>query len=981
VELSRSLRDPSGKTLYESWNKSRRRALQNQKKKAEVTDGTLVNTRVGSGSDHTVFLNFLRRPVITLGFTGPHGVYHSMYDNFYWMNHFGDPGYRYHKLLAQFWSAFALRLANADILPLDFEFYGHVIGQFAEEIGQRKEVADQLNLGELFQRVTEFRVVGSGLKQEIAQALASNQLDLEIAERVNHLLMEVESNWLIPEGLPGRPWFKHAFFGTRFTYAHLELPALTEAVERGNWEGAQEQVENLENALARNTALLAKARATLEKPAQRQQTSQLKGFSIQSTSWQREFETRLKKLLSEQKVREHLRWLTSRPHRAGTEGARITAAYLHDRLQEYGFETETIRYDAYLPEPVSVFIELIEPRQEILPTTEELIPGDPFTAQVENHPGWNGYSPTGEATGEVVYAHYGSEEDLVRLEAIGVDLRGKILLMRYFGVGEGRKVHNAERHGAAGVVLFADPAEDGYPYGDVYPRGNWRPPGSIMRRSIEFLPYSGDPLTPGWASVTEARRLSPAEVPLPRIPVLPISYRSAELILRELEGPVAPWQWQGGLGLTYKVGSGPAKLHIRTEMDNRVRPMWNVIGRLKGAVYPNEWVILGNDHDAWIFGAGDPSSGTASLLDLARVLGELGREGYRPRRTLLVAFWDAEEMILGGSTEWVEDNAETLLEKAVAYINMDSSVFNPERPLRVAAHTGLHALFRDVSRDIRDPNSGHSLFEAWRELQNEYRSVPSVDGWGEFLDRTTELSEPWIFEVPSDDASPFYHQLALPASDMYYGGDYGMYHSAYENFHWMETVVDPTFRYHILMAQMQGLVGLRLANADLLPLDFVNEARFWKLAYGDLKAVFTRRGYQLAELDQAVELIARWQEEAEALAREAEELLNDEEKVKKASSQLPRINKLIYQAARNFLRREGRRSASTERNLFAGSSHDFEGVSGGTLPGIRFALDKGKWDEAVTEARIYRKALEQRINTLKTIRTRIRERFSEYVVP
>lgn len=766
---------------------------------------------------------------------------------------------------------------------------------------------------------------------------------------------------------------------------HLELPALTEAVELGEWKSAQEQVGILENALARNTAVLAKARARLVKSARRQQTNQLKGFSIESTGWQRGFETRLKELLLQQNVREHPQWLTSRSHRAGTEGARITADYLHERLQEYGYETETIRYDAYLPEPVSVFIELIAPRHEVLPTTEELIPGDPYTTKAGDHPGWNGYSPTGEATGEVVYVHHGSEEDFVRLQTMGIDLRGKILLMRYFGVGEARKVHNAERYGAAGVVLYADPAEDGYPYGDVYPRGSWRPSGSIMRRSIKFLPYSGDPLTPGWASVPGARRLSPAEVPLPRIPVLPISYRSAELVLRELEGPVAPWHWQGGLGLTYKVGPGPAKLHIRTEMDNRVRPMWNVIGRLKGAVYPNEWIILGNHHDAWIFGAGDPSSSTASLLELARVLGELAREGYRPRRTLLVAFWDAEEMILGGSTEWVEENFEALLERTVAYINMDSSVFNPERPLRVAAHPSLHELFRDVSRDVQDPKTGHSLFEVWRALQNEYRLVPSVDGWGEFFDGTLELSEPWIFEVPSDDASPFYHLVALPASDMYYGGDYGMYHSVYENFHWMETVVDPTFRYHTLMAQVQGLVGLRLANADLLPLDFVNEARFWKLAYEDLKEVFKKKAAQVPELvpelDRAVELIAQWKEEAEALAREAEELLNDEEKIKNASSQLPRINTLIYQAARDFLRREGRRSAPTERNLFAGSSYDFEGVSGGTLPGIRFALDKGKWVEAVEEARIYRKALERRIKTLQTIRTRLQESFAKHVVP
>ena len=696
------------------------------------------------------------------------------------------------------------------------------------------------------------------------------------------------------------------------------------------------------------------------------------GFSAATATWERDFEARLKKILSPARAEEHSRWLTSRPHRTGTENARLTAEYIRDRLVEYGFETEIVRYDAYLPAPVSVSVELVAPAQETIPVVEDRIPGDPFTEHADAHPGWNGYSASGDVTAEVVYARYGSDAEFRWLVSMGVDVRGKIVLLRYFGTaGEGRKVANAQKYGAAGVVLYADPLEDGYAYGEVYPQGNWRPPGSIMRRSVEFLPYSGDPLTPGWGARPEAKRLKPEEVALPRIPVIPISYGSAERLLRELGGPLAPWSWRGALPVAYRVGPGPAKLRLRAEMDNRVRPMWNVVGRLPGSADPDQWVILGNHHDAWIFGAGDPASGTASLLELARGLGELAREGYRPKRTLLLGFWDAEEMMLGGSTEWVEDNADELLEKAVACINMDSAVFNTDRPLRVAAHPVLHALFRSVARDLRDPRSGKTLFENWRDMQNQLFYLPSVDGYGEFLDRSRPLDAPWVFESPSDDAAPFFHFLALPASDMYYGGDYGMYHSLYENFHWMKTVVDPTFEYHILMAQLQGLAALRLANADLIPFDFATEARYWRLAYRDLERVARERGQVVPELKRTYALLDRWEGEAQVLSKEMAALLGDPARLERARAALRGFNRQFYHIPRDFYRPGGRPSAPTQRNLFDGSNYDFEGASGGTLPGIRFALDAGRLEEARAEARLYLQALEQRLASLRAARQQL----------
>jgi N-acetylated-alpha-linked acidic dipeptidase len=694
----------------------------------------------------------------------------------------------------------------------------------------------------------------------------------------------------------------------------------------------------------------------------------LRGFSPDATRAQRALEQRIRAEISPARIEAHLRWLSSRPHRAGSEGARLTAEYLHRQLESYGFETGTVRYDAYLPAPVSVSLELLEPVREALPTTETRIEGDPFTHAAERHPGWSGYAPSGEASGQVVYAHFGSEAALASLEAHGVELEGRILLMRNFGTDAGRKIANAERFGAAGVVLYTDPAEDGYPFGDVYPRGNWRPEGSIMRRSLIFLPYSGDPLSPGWASTPGARRLRPDEVRLPRIPVFPVSYATARRILEQLGGPVAPADWQGALPVTYHVGPGPARLRMRTEMDNRDRPIWNVVGRLEGASDPDQWVIVGNHHDAWIYGAGDPSSGTAALLELSRVVGGLAREGVRPRRSLVVAFWDAEEMLLGGSTEWVEERGEELLEKAVAYINMDSAVFNPERPLSVAAHSALHRLFREVSREIADPRTDRTTFEVWRDLQNRYRRVPSVDGWGELFDPERELEEPWIFPLPYDDAAPFFQHLALPASDMYYGADYGMYHSIYENFHWMKTVVDPTFAYHGVMAQLQGLVALRLANADVLPLDYAEEARWWRRAYADLAEVAAARGQEVPGLGDALRAIDAWEAEAEAIERESAGVLGDPERLAAARQHLPGLNRLLSQASRDFHRPGGRPGMPADRNFFAGSSYDFEAVSGSTLPGVRFALDRGQPAEAAREAELYLAALERRLASLRSMR-------------
>lgn len=698
----------------------------------------------------------------------------------------------------------------------------------------------------------------------------------------------------------------------------------------------------------------------------------LAGFSPEASAAEWAAERQLVEQLSAERMGEYLRELTSRPHPAGSEGARVTAEYLLERLTAFGLDAEILRYDAWLPLPVSVAVDLLEPTVVSLPTIEGRIEEDPFTHDSERFPAWMGYSPTGEAIGQLVYAHFGSQWDLEALAERGIDVRGKILLERHFGTGVGRKIRNAELAGAAGVLLYADPAEDGFPFGEIYPEGNWRPWDSIMRRSLIFLPYDGDPLSPGWASVPGARRLSPEEVDLPRIPAQPVSYRTALHLLEQIGGPVAPAEWQGALPVTYRLGPGPAKVRIETEMDYQYRPMWNVIARLEGASQPDQWVVVGNHHDAWIYGAGDPSSGTAALLDLARVLGGMAARGERPERTLILAFWDAEEMLLGGSTEWVEEHATELLERGVANLNMDSAVFNPERPLSVAAHPVLHSLFREVSRAVIDPRTGRSTFDVWRDGQNAFRKVPGVDGWGEFFDAETTLERPYVFEAPYDDAAPFFNLLALPASDMYYGADYGMYHSLYENYHWMSTVVDPGFAYHRVMAEIHGRAALRLANAEIVPFDYAEEARFWRKAYADLNRVARERGQVVPRLDEALSRIDAWETEAKALARDVEARLAfplpPGAASEPAALRIAEISRAVALVARDFYRPEGHPGMPFNRNLFAGWLYETADVSGGTLPGLRFALDRGDLEEAEIEAEVLLAALQRRFAGLRAIR-------------
>jgi N-acetylated-alpha-linked acidic dipeptidase len=572
--------------------------------------------------------------------------------------------------------------------------------------------------------------------------------------------------------------------------------------------------------------------------ASRKRSSSIGGFLDERVAAERELEEKLESLVQPARAEANLRRLTSEPHMAGTEASHRVAQWLREQYRSFGFDAEIVTYSVWLPLPREVKIELVSPVKQTLSSRAQPFDGDKQSSDPRAVVGFNAYSPSGEVTAPVVYANYGTDEDYRALESLGVSVEGKIVLVRYGRIYRGVKAKLAEAHKAAGLLIYSDPQDDGYVVGDVYPRGPWRPLSAVQRGSVLYTQvYPGDPLTPGVASTPSATRIKPAEAEnLPHIPTAPINAQDASMIFASLGGEQAPRDWQGGLPLTYHVGPGAAQLHMKLVMDYEQRAIYDVIARLRGAD-DNQWVILGNHHDAWIFGAADPGSGTAAMLETGRALGELARSGWKPRRTILICQWDAEEPGLIGSTEWVEANLASLEQKAVAYINTDVGVTGPN--FSAAATPSLGDFVRDVARDMKDPNSGASIYDAWRGSVNrskfEQTEKPEQGG------ATVPVSGP-PGEVPlgalgaGSDFCPFFDHAGIPSIDLSFTGPYGVYHSVFDDFYWMKNFGDPSFQYEAALARVLGVIALRLDEADILPFNYAEYASEIAQAADDLSA-------------------------------------------------------------------------------------------------------------------------------------------------
>ncbi|HXE89606.1 MAG TPA: M28 family metallopeptidase [Terriglobales bacterium] len=540
---------------------------------------------------------------------------------------------------------------------------------------------------------------------------------------------------------------------------------------------------------------------------------------------QRELEDRFLAVPDAMRAGEHLRILTAEPHLAGTPGDRKTAEYVAEQYRKAGLETEIVEYKVWMnyPAEISVRIQLPDGRTFTGPTPEH-VSGDPFQSDPRVVTAYNGFSPSGEVEAEVVYANYGRPEDFRKLKEMGVDVAGKIVIVRYGSNFRGVKAYTAQLNGAAGVIIYSDPIDDGYFKGDMYPRGAWRPESAVQRGSIKYIfKYPGDPTTPGIASLpslSDAQRTPPEKAAnVPRIPTTPLSYGDARPILENLAGPVSPREWQGALPFTYHVGPGPVRVKLSLKQDFAYRTIWDVIGHVRGRELPDEWVINGNHRDAWVYGAVDPNSGTAAQLEAVAGVGALLKTGWRPRRTLIFASWDAEEFGLTGSTEWVEQHARELA-GAVAYLNIDSAVAGPN--FTASAVPSLKPFLREVAKAVASPK-GASLYQAWL-TQKPKPEMPGSAGGHESTG--SDAAEAKVGDLGSgSDYTPFLQHIGVPSTDVSSDGDYGVYHSVFDNFEWFRRFADPEFRYLQQMARVVGIQALRLSEADILPYDYENYGR------------------------------------------------------------------------------------------------------------------------------------------------------------
>jgi len=522
---------------------------------------------------------------------------------------------------------------------------------------------------------------------------------------------------------------------------------------------------------------------------------------------------------------QHLKILTAAPHWASSPEDYATALYVADKFKAAGLQTEIVPYRVLLNKPVKILIEAFDAQgQRIMsgPTPEHVDPdlngGDPFQNDPRILPAFNGSSPSGDVTGEVVYANYGTLEDFKKLADLGISIKDKIVLVRYGGNFRGVKVYIAQQRGAKGVLIYSDPADDGYFRGDIYPKGPFRPETAVQRGSTQFLPiYPGDPETPGIAStpnLPDSKRIPANKLQdnQPSIPVNPLSYHDAAPILQALDGPTSPRDWQGALPFTYHLGPGHVTVHMHLEQDIALRTIWDVIGRIPGTDNSDDIVVAGNHRDAWVYGAVDPNSGTAAMLETVHGLGDLLKQGWHPRRTIIIGSWDAEEEGLIGSTEWVEQHSAQLTH-AVAYFNTDVGVAGPN--FSASAIPSLKQFVREVTQEVPSP-AGGTVYDQWKKTQ------------AEDLDHKTKRNS----TVPIDtdvrvgdlgsgsDYTPFIQHLGVPSTDIGSEGPYGVYHSAFDNYNWFIKFADPTFVYEQQQARVFGLELLHMASADVLPYDY-----------------------------------------------------------------------------------------------------------------------------------------------------------------
>jgi len=659
------------------------------------------------------------------------------------------------------------------------------------------------------------------------------------------------------------------------------------------------------------------------------------GFLPDRSSFERKYESAVISAISERNAEQFLFDITKEPHHAGSPGGRRVAEYVQERFKEFGFDSRLSEYHVLLPYPRKVSISILDPIEKELSIKEE----------TDFHPDalipFNAYSPSGDVTSTVVYANYGLAADFQRLKDLGIDVNGKIVIARYGRVYRGLKVLEATKAGAVGIILYSDPADDGFMAGDVYPKGPMRPWDGVQRGSIRFSEqYPGDPLTPGVAATKNARRIKAEEDPdMPTIPCTPISYGAAQHILRTLEGKSVPRDWQGGLPFTYHIGPGPTKVRMQLEMEFKIRQIWNNIAILKGTEEPDQWIIFGGHRDGWVFGAQDPNGGSTVLLEAARAIGQLLKTGWKPRRTLVFAQWDAEEFGLIGSTEWGEEFRDELRKKGVVYMNFDATISGST--FGASGTPSLDLFLRNLAADVEDPVRNVPILSAWWYNQNKDKAR----GLEETIPETAAINVGRM--GGGSDHVVFQNHLGIPSMGFGFGAPGGIYHSYYDNFDWMKRFADPGFHYHAAGARLAALAAMRMANADVLPFVLTPYADEILSQITKIESRYKNSWPETTDLE-TVRLLA---EEWKALAQHVD--------TKLASVSDPinfkRINALLLGLERSFAIEQGLPGREWYKHRIV-TATGYESVG---LPGIVQAAERGDWDGVSKEIQILETILER----------------------
>jgi N-acetylated-alpha-linked acidic dipeptidase len=703
----------------------------------------------------------------------------------------------------------------------------------------------------------------------------------------------------------------------------------------------------------------------------------LNGYSAATSRIQRDWETKFRAIPEPQNQRDYMQRLSARPHHVGSPYDKDNAEWMLAKFKEWGLDANIETFDVLFPTPKVRVVELVEPTKFTAKLQEPTLAIDPTSnQQAEQLPTYNAYSADGDVTAPLVYVNYGIPDDYEKLERMGVSVKGAIVITRYGNSWRGIKPKVAAEHGAVGCLIYSDPADDGYVQGDVFPLGAWRPRDGVQRGSVADMPlYPGDPLTPGVGATKDVKRLALKDAKtLTRIPVLPISYADAQPLLAALKGEVVPEAWRGSLAQTYHVGPGPAKVHLKVQSNWDIKPVYDVIVKIPGSSSPDEWIVRGNHHDAWVNGAEDPVSGTVVLMEEARGLATLLKQGWKPKRTIIYCVWDGEEPGLLGSTEWGEAHADELRQHAAAYINSDG---NARGYLTMGGSHTLETFINGVAHDIQDPEKKIPVWK--RDQLKAIADAKTPEDRKEVRERADLRMDAL---GSGSDWTVFLDHLGIASLDLSYGDEDGggIYHSIYDDFYWYTHFSDTDFSYGRALSQTAGTAVIRLADADLLPYNFTALADTIHRYLDELQKLWQTKQDEAIERNKEIEEgvftavadpkktsvpppvlevpphlnFAPLQNASEALTHSAERYHKALEKVSNngelavSPAELQALNEKLMQSERKLTSPEGLPGRPWFQHLIYAPGQ-YTGYDVKTIPGVREAIEQKKWKEADQE--------------------------------